>query len=408
MTSGRIRVSAARRAIVAVAWLATVAGAILLIAATRIGETDLVTAPFTLVFLGLAFDVVAFGTVGAVLALRRPGNAVGIVLIAAGLLIVGAFLGFIFGAVLTSIRGADDSLAGLVSLVGALCIDPALIVAGPLLALLFPDGRLPGPRWRWPVGAIAAMLAVGSVLVIVRPGPLGDSLGVNPFGVTNVPWVETLAPLGETLEATALLASLLLALVAVIVRLRRSRDAEREQLKWFVAANLVVVVGLFLSIADGATDPTAFDILAVVSLSFPPIAVGTAILRYRLYEIDRIISRTLAYAAVTGILFGIFVVVNLTLQAWLSPLLGAGGSVAVAVSTLLVAALFNPIRGRVQRVVDRRFDRARYHADRTVAAFAGRLREEMDLATIADDLGAIVVAAMAPSGVNIWVRETHR
>jgi len=367
-----------------------------------------VTAPFTLVFLGLAFDVVAFGTVGAVLALRRPGNAVGIVLIAAGLLIVGAFLGFIFGAVLTSIRGADDSLAGLVSLVGALCIDPALIVAGPLLALLFPDGRLPGPRWRWPVGAIAAMLAVGSVLVIVRPGPLGDSLGVNPFGVTNVPWVETLAPLGETLEATALLASLLLALVAVIVRLRRSRDAEREQLKWFVAANLVVVVGLFLSIADGATDPTAFDILAVVSLSFPPIAVGTAILRYRLYEIDRIISRTLAYAAVTGILFGIFVVVNLTLQAWLSPLLGAGGSVAVAVSTLLVAALFNPIRGRVQRVVDRRFDRARYDADRTVAAFAGRLREEMDLATIADDLGAIVVAAMAPSGVNVWVKETHR
>lgn len=221
-----------RRIIVAGIWLATLAGAFVLIAAGQIGFPGLSGSSFTLVFVGLAFDVLVFTTVGAILSLRRPGNRVGIVLMVAAGSIVTTFLGFIFGGVLTSARGADDVLAGIASLLGGLGIDPTLIIAGPLLALVFPDGHLPGPRWRWPARAIAAVLAVGTAMIVVRPGLIGESLAENPFGTTVVPGLQAIAPLGETLGAIALVGSLVLALVSVVVRFRRSRDVEREQLKW--------------------------------------------------------------------------------------------------------------------------------------------------------------------------------
>ena len=305
--TAEVGVSMTRRIAVGVAWLATLTGAILLVAASQIVFLDPTGAGFTLVFVSLAFDAVVFGSVGAILALRRPRNAVGPVLIVAGLLIVQTFLGFILGAVQPDAPSTGDTLAGLLGLLGGLGIYPTVIVAGPLLAVLFPDGHLPGPRWRWPVGVIAVMLALGSLLVVVRPGAIGESLAANPLGVTGVPWLEAVAPLGESLGAMALMASLVLALVAVAIRYRRSGVAGREQLKWFVAANVLFAVLLFLGFADGATEPTAFDVLGVASLSLPPIAVGIAILRYRLYEIDRLISRTLSYAVVTITLVLVFI-----------------------------------------------------------------------------------------------------
>ena len=393
-----------RRMTVAAVWSTTLAGAILLLAAGGFVFRSLFgTAGFALVFIGLALDVVVFASVGAILAFRRPGNVVGGVLMAGGLLIVLTFLGFILGAALTTVRGVDDPLAGLVSLLGALGIDPALIVAGPLLALLFPDGRLPGPRWRWPAGAIFAALAIGSILIVLRAGPVGDSLGTNPFGVTGVPWLEAVAPVGETLHATALVAALLLALAAVVVRFRRSRDTEREQLKWFVGANLLVVLFLFLSLADGATDPTPFDLLAVCSLSLPPIAVGIAILRYRLYEIDRLISRTIGWTIVTGVLVAVFAGAVIALQAALSGIT-QGQTLAVAGSTLVAFALFQPVRRRIQSAVDRRFDRSRYDGERTAAAFAERVRDEMDLARLGSALVATADDAVRPTSAGVWLR----
>ena len=297
-------------------------------------------------------------------------------------------------------------MAGLLGLVGGLGIYPTLIVAGPLLAVLFPDGRLPGPRWRWPVGLIAGMLALGSLLIVVRPGAISESLAANPLGVTGVRWLEAVAPLGESLGAIALMASLVLALVAVAIRYRRSGVAGREQMKWFVAANVLFAVLLFLGFADGATEPTAFDVLGVASLSLPPIAVGIAILRYRLYEIDRLISRTLSYAVVTISLILVFVGGVLSLQAVFEPLTG-GNTVAVAASTLIVAALFQPLRRRIQRIIDRRFNRARFDAQVTVDAFAVQLRDEVDLDRLRMALVATADDAVRPVHASLWLRNAE-
>ena len=224
--------------------------------------------------------------------------------------------------------------------------------------------------------------------------------------MTGVPWLEAVAPLGESLGAIALMASLVLALVAVAIRYRRSGVAGREQMKWFVAANVLFAVLLFLGFADGATEPTAFDVLGVASLSLPPIAVGIAILRYRLYEIDRLISRTLSYAAVTITLALVFIGGVLGLQAVLDPLTG-GNTVAVAASTLIVAALFQPLRRRIQRIIDRRFNRARFDAQVTVDAFAVQLRDEVDLDRLRMALVATADDAVRPLHASLWLRNAE-
>ena len=365
-----------RTMVVAVAWLAAVIGAVTMVAVASSGVI-LAGTGFPLAFAGLALAGVSDASVGAVLTIRRPGNVIGLVLLLAAILLPVTFLGFIGGAV-TEGQGSHDVLAGLSALLGSLGIVPTLIIAGPLLALLFPDGRLPGPRWRWPVGAIAAMVALGSAIVVLRPGAVGESLADNPFGLADISASEPFWALGESLALAAIPAALLLALAAVIVRVRRARGVELAQLKWFVAANVIVAALLMLSFADGATEPTVFDILATWSLSLPALAVGIAILRYRLFEIDRLIARTVSWAVVTGLLVGGFAVAVVALQAVLDDFI-QGQTVAVAASTLVAFALFQPLRRRVQSAVDRRFDRAHYDAQRTVAEFSDRLRDEVDL-----------------------------
>ena len=302
----------ARTIVVAVAWLAAMAGAaaLALAATSGFGLTGSSGANFSVIFGGLALAVAIDASVGAVLTLRRPGNIVGVVLMLAAILLAAALLGFPGGAVLHEERGRHDLLAGVVALIGALGIYPSVIAAGPLLALVFPTGRLPGPRWRWPVGAIVAMIAFGSATVVVRPGPIGgsgSSFADNPFGVSALSGSEALWAMGDTLAAAALPFAVLLALAAVIVRVRRSRGVERAQLKWFVASNAVVGVFLTVSVVDGATQ-TIVDVLAPWTFSLPPIAVGVAILRYRLYDIDRLISRTLSWAVISGVLVSVFAV----------------------------------------------------------------------------------------------------
>ena len=397
--------SVLRRSVVGLAWLASVAGAVLLVVAVPFGGAGLSGAGFAPVFAGLAVAIVVYATVGAILILRRPGNLVGPVLMAAAMVIVLTFLGFVFGAVLTVARGEEDVLAGLMALLGALGIVPVLIVAGPALALVFPDGHLPGPRWRWPAGAIAVAVAIATLLVAVRPGPINVGLANNPLGIGGVAWLETMWDLGVGLGAIALPCALLVALAGTIARFRRAHGVERQQLKWFVAANVTLIVFVLASIADDPTQTTVFDLLFAASLPLPPIAIGIAILRYRLYDIDRIISRTLAYTALTATLAIVYVAAFVGLQATLTPITSTGGSLAVAASTLVVLALFQPLRRRLQSAMDRRFNRSTYDAPRIVEAFAARLRDEVDLGMVRAEVLATVDATVQPNRATVWLRE---
>jgi hypothetical protein len=397
--------------LVAVAWLAAVAGA-LLVFAVRAGSS-FTDSGSSLVMAGIVLAFASDASVGAVLALRRPGNVVGLLLMLGAVLGAVTLLGWVWGSALTAERGQYDVLAGFASLVGGLGFTPSLFVAGPLLALVFPNGRLPGPRWRWPVGAIVAAIVVGSAIWLVRPGPIPASLANNPFGVSGLSGYEAPWTIGEALVLASLPAALLLAIAAVIVRFRRSDRVERAQLKWFVAANVAVGAFVTLGFADGGylglaagSSPTVLDLLAYASLSLPPIAVGVAILRYRLYEIDRIISRTISYGILTAVLVAVFASVVVGLQTVLTPLTG-GDTLPVAASTLVVFALFQPLRRRVQSAIDRRFDRARYDGERTAAAFAGRLRDEVDLNSIIQDLRSVVGASLQPGSASVWIRSRN-
>ncbi len=225
---------------------------------------------------------------------------------------------------------------------------------------------------------------------------------------------EAFWPIGQVLGIAALVVALLLGVTAVITRFRRSQGVERAQLKWFVAANVAVGTFVILGFADGGflglvagTNPTILDLLAYASSLLPPVAVGIAILRYRLFEIDRLIARTLSWGIVTGLLVGGFAAAVVALQAVLADFI-QGQTVAVAASTLVAFALFQPLRRRVQSAVDRRFDRAHYDAQRTVAEFSDRLRDEVDLAALSGDLDTTIRDAIAPRSIGIWLRESRR
>jgi hypothetical protein len=398
-----------RGSAVAVAWLAAVAGAVLVFAVRP--ENSFTGSGSSLVLAGLVLGIVSEASVGAILMLRRPGNVIGLVLILAAILNSVTLFTWVAGAALTEQRGGHDLLAGIASLIGALGFLPSLFAGGPLVALLFPTGRLPGPRWRRPVRAIVAAITVTSAMALLRPGPIPSSVVDNPFGVTGFSGSEAFWTVGLTLFYASLPVALLLAVAAVIVRFRRSDGIERAQLKWFVAAMFAVGTLVMLGFADGGldiglaagTNPTIFDVLAVASLSLPAIAVGVAILRYRLFEIDRIISRTLSWAVLTGLLGAVFIGVVVGLQS-LSATVVRGNTLAVAASTLIVAALFQPLRRRVQGAVDRRFNRATYDAQRTTEVFAEQLRNEVDLARLGIIIVDTVEDAVRPASASVWLR----
>jgi hypothetical protein len=397
---------------VSIAWLAAVVGAALVFAVRP--EDSFTGSGSSLVLAGLVLATASDASVGAILILRRPGNVIGLVLMFAAILAAVTLFTWVFGAALTEQRGEHDVLAGAVSLTGALGFFPTMFVGGPLLALLFPTGRLPGPRWRWPVGAIIAAIAVPSAEGLRHPGRIAGTAVDNPFGASGFSGSEAFWTVGVTLIYASLPVALLLAVVAVIVRFRRSGGIERAQLKWFVAAIFAVGTLVVLALADGGLDlglyagtsPTIFDVLAAASLSLPPIAIGVAILRHHLFEIDRIISRTLSWAVLSGLLVGVYAGAVLLLQTMLGGVI-QGQTVAAAASTLLAAALFQPLRRRVQAAVDHRFNRAHYDAERTAIDFAERLNDEMDLAALSGDITDVVDTALHPRTVGVWIRAPH-
>jgi hypothetical protein len=346
---------------------------------------------------------------GALIVVRADGHVVGWLFALAAALMASVFASFGLGFVF-SLREPPDPLSAWFGLVGNLSFAPAAILILPAVALTFPTGTLPGPGWRWPVRIMAAMVGIRMLAIVIRPGPMFDNGPDNPL----TPWLPNVSPsVLEILRGLEAIGSLALPLgaglgvAAIILRFRRSRGDQRQQLKWFLAAMAPAAILIPLSISGVTSSLPIIDTLSVAMLPMIPASVAVAILRYHLYDIDRIISRTSSYGLITALLVAVFLLVNLGLQSLLSSV-AKTNSLAVAGSTLLVAALFTPVRRRVQRLVDRRFDRARYDGERTAGAFSVRMRDATDLLTVAADLDATVRRAIAPSSVGLWLREAER
>ncbi len=281
-----------------------------------------------------------------------------------------------------------------------------------LVILLFPDGKLSSPFWRWVLWAYCALYAA---LVAILATATAGALAAHPVRVDATGGLSAVDNPGGWFAAAfhSFLLTLLAFSIAFIgrqvVSWRRSSGERRQQLKWLASGAAVTIVSVVLALAWSAPGPTTAlrewaDNLAWFGLAALPVSMGVGILKYRLYEIDRIISRTLAYALVTGLLIGVYA--GLVLLS--NDVLSLTSPVAVAASTLIAAASFNPLRRRVQRIVDRRFNRARYDADVTVAAFAGRLQDEVDLDSVQADLAGVVTSTLEPAHLSVWLRERGR
>jgi hypothetical protein len=348
-----------------------------------------------------------FAVVGFVVAWRKPRNPLGWAILG-----LAAFFALSEDASFYTV--ADYRLRhgglplGWVALLAQPGWAPAIVLLG-LVFLLFPDGRPPSPRWRW---VLWAYLAVGIVWIagaftLTVGAIIGHHLGVDPSGTPvvlgntaqNAAWWNAVTLVGAVVLAVCWLASL----AAQALSYRRSSGERRQQLKWLLTGSAIGGVCFAGSFTSGS--PSGFlhilSMIAIVGGLAIPLAIGVAILKYRLFDIDRIISRTLAYAIVTGLLVGVYAGVVLLA----TRVLPFSSSVAVAASTLAAAALFNPLRRWVQRAVDQRFNRARYDADRTVAAFAARLTGAVDLDTVQADLAGVVHQALEPAHVSVWISQ---
>jgi hypothetical protein len=347
--------------------------------------------------------VLGFATVGLVLALRRPGNPIGWLYGAAGL--VWAYTIPVAPWIDQLVREHRPLpfVAQFVAATGDLSWAPAIALGVTLPALLLPDGHLRSRRWR----LVVATSVTGLVLVMVAgplsPGPL-EEMGVdNPFGLGG--------PAGKVAGVLTIVGVLLHwlslppAAVCVVLRFRSSRGTERQQLRW-VAAGVAGAVGLMLlGVPSGlGYAPGWISNLIFLALLLPPAAVAVAVLRYRLYDLDRVISRTLTWALLTLLLGLGYAAVVLGL----GRLLPEGSSLVVAAATLAAAAAFSPLRRRVQGLVDRRFNRRRYDAAGTVAAFAARLRDQVDLDALHTELLAVVDQTVQPTRASLWLRGASR
>jgi hypothetical protein len=352
--------------------------------------------------------ILGFPTVGAAITVRQPGNAIGWLFLATGLGNALAQALLEYGAY--ALLRAPGTVPGgaWAGLVAEAVVWPAVAATCVLVFVLFPTGRVPSRRWRWLVWAVAIDVAAYVVGTLFAPGQLHFFPSVsNPFPVS----VPVLAAVGD-LAAPALGVGLMVGVVALAVRFWRSRGVERLQISWLFYLAAVLIVSIPVTTALSSTNLQVGDI-PVSELVFAgllltiPVAVGVAILRYRLYEVDVVINRTLVYGALSVTLGAAYVGSVLLLGLVLSPVT-QGSGLAVAVSTLVVAALFRPVRSRIQAMVDRRFFRRRYDAARTLEAFGARLREQLDLDALGTDLQAVVRDTMQPAHVSLWLRRADR
>jgi hypothetical protein len=347
---------------------------------------------------GVLLITIANATVGLLLAPRRGGGRMGAILLAASIAFAAVPFGYAVGGSL-ALRDPLDPVASALLLIGPASYALAYSLILPVVALTFPDGRLPSGNWRWPSGIAIGALAMAALLVVLAPGAILGLESTNPFGVATLPpWLTGLA---GPLNVIGSVLVTILGVAAVVTRYRRGSAIDRLQLRWFVAAVLVAAIPLTVSIVGGGV---AWFVAAIPGVILIPVAVWIAVTRHRLYDIDRMISRGLSWAVLSGILIGVYAGAVLLLQGVLG---GATqrDTIVVAGSTLLAAALFQPLRRRVQAVVDHRFNRARYDADQTVEGFATGLRGEIDPDQIRASLVATVGTSISPTSVELWLRK---
>jgi uncharacterized membrane protein YhaH (DUF805 family) len=341
----------------------------------------------------------AFVTVGAVVISRRPGNVIGWLCYAIGLAQILAGFG---GPSAHSVLADDPDLGpGWVVLyeLGELCWELSWALLAMLL-LLFPTGRLPSRRWRpvaWAAGAVLVLAAFSGPFL---PGPPGPGLPPNPMAI---PPLAGLLKLAYDTAIPVLLVVVLAALVSLVVRFRRATGTERQQLKWFAYGTGLLLLLPAAGFVGASVAEPAGNLIAAAIVSALPVAIGIAVLRYRLYDIDRLVNRTVVYGLLTVLLAGVYAGLVFVLSQLLNPA-DQQSALAVAASTLVVAALFQPARRRIQGLVDRRFNRRRYDAARTVAAFSARLRDQIELGTLSTELLAVVDQTVQPTQVSLWLR----
>ena len=347
--------------------------------------------------------MIPFAVVGALVANRQPRNPIGwLLLVIAVTATMGADAGFY------SVRAYHLDHHGLPLSRLAVFLTQgwaSMLVLLPLPILFFPDGKITR-RWRWTLGMYIALMAVlvGN-LVITDLGAFTE----HPVRIDSSGELKQLGTSG-TNAGFAVVALLFFAIslswvIRQVVLYRRSRGDRRQQLKWLLAGGSFAVFGFFIAITIGSGNNgvlAAIGKVGFLGLIALPISIGIGILRYRLYEIDRLISRTLSYALLTGLLVGVFAgLVLLTTH-----VLPFSSPVGVAAATLAAAALFSPLRNRLQRLVDRRFNRARYDAEELVAAFGARLRGAIDVDAVLDELSSVAARSLEPAHVAVWVRPT--
>jgi hypothetical protein len=352
-----------------------------------------------------ALTAVFYPTVGAIVASRRPENPVGWLLCLYGLAISISY--FCAEYAIYALLAEPNSLPAGDALVWiASWMLPIIVGLPAFLYLLFPTGRLPSRRWRWVAWLTGVLVLAGVITSAFSSGALMGVLGPirNPLGVEG--FTSIYKALLYIISTVALGAVVL----SVFMRLRHALGVERQQIKWFAyaAAGSVIATGVAYLIPIVVDTPLWFErmgfALNIAFIPAVPIAIGIAILRYRLYDIDIIINRTLVYGSLTAMLVALYFVGIVVLQRVFILLTSEQSTLAVVASTLLIAALFNPLRRRIQSFIDRRFYRRKYDARKTLERFSAQLRDETDLDALSDDLVGVVRETMQPAHVSLWIR----
>jgi hypothetical protein len=347
----------------------------------------------------LLVAAVSAATVGALVGSRRPAHPVGWLLLGLGLLVVVNVV--VFGYVNYGLVARPGALPAASYLAGiANGIEVLWLACVSLILLLTPTGSLPSPRWRWWARAAAAAPVLLVLLAAVDPQPLAPEHPEvdNPLAVP-VPTGLLLAV--AAVAAVLVLVTLVGAAGSLVVRFRRARGTERQQLRWLAVGAALAAMALLVAVAAGAMGRDGVVLAALgTCVALLPLATGAAILRYRLYDLDRILSRTLAYGLLTVLLGGGYASVVLGL----GQLLGRDSNLVVATATLAVAAVFQPTRRRIQALVDRRFNRRRYDAAQTIQAFSARLRQQVELDSLTGELLGVAEQTMQPTQVSLWLR----
>ena len=354
----------------------------------------------------------AFSLVGAVVGSRRPDNPIAWLFCAIGLFAAIVLFSSEYAAY--ALLAQPDSLPGGLAMVWIRAwVWVPYVGLFVLLFLVFPEGWPQSPALRWFTSLVLFVIAYGTVLAAFSPGPI-DAIGGavdNPLGMEALGGVGTNSAVGPVESVLYVLG--IVAAASLFARVRRARGVQRQQIKWFAYATIVLVGGVVLDFT--VSEATGVQwlgeigfVLRMVGLAGLPISIGIAVLRYRLYNIDQIINRTLVYGSLTAMLLALYFLGIVVLQRIFVSLTGEKSTLAVVASTLLIAALFTPLRRRIQGFIDRRFYRRKYDARKTLEVFSAQLRNETDLEALSDDLVGVVRETMQPAHVSLWLRlDTH-